>query len=842
MLADNPVSVEVDLVRSTAVRALRAVGSVLDRVIGGDGARQSSLHLNTSTSTSTSTSASGRSGSGSNCTPCDPATVLGALAAMLRRLVSTVLTALRMHYYSAAGSQVTATTKTNANANVNAKRPSRPGRGRAAQAQIQKAALDAMDDVMGGVYELVLAPVVRAFFSLSVGFAEACLGSGSGSRSGSRSGTNSPRSNHGSDSSSNSKAKANSPTDLRPALLALLDDTLCALEEVLPASPSPAARPGPSSLSPGLGGAKLAAAIPGAGQVKTLLALECVQELGKLYLPQHVRPLSDLGPASDSTSISIATSASVAIGRTTSDSSTSVHVSAHDSSAAPGPGPGAREPTRGDAASANSDRAGASTSTARHSWTTTGDHDRDRDHGQRTHHDHRQPPRTFPGLAHVLDQTLGSSDDSTRLGTSMTPVQAHPQRERALPLAGAPSAPAACANANANEMIFTGLRSRWASVAGNFGETNLGATSGPGSGPVRGGASASSAGGSHAHVHVQCEEGARGGGGAEDLRRRERVTRLARKDAVWYLCAALHRLLPDAPTGCGPATATDAGANTGAGADTGTGASTFSPPSSGTDPYPNLNAAPDADPKMPGIEQVSSTSAAASADTAAEQAVYDALADLLRRTQPPPPQARRAAVGSGGVLSMSSSSSSSSSSLSESMGPLSSSIVAPCSSSPFSSASASSPASASASYAYRKDANPNLNHAGPEPDQEREPRCGSTGHASRGTTSGPCESEPQSESDAVNMGSGHAAACAGTGELESEDLRLRAQRVPKPKRSRAEMECVPGMEDTRTRTRGQVHAQGGLGVGLRAPSGSVRMGEVERGMLLAVLERAWLGV
>lgn len=73
-----------------------------------------------------------------------------------------------------------------------------------------------------------------------------------------------------------------------------------------------------------------------------------------------------------------------------------------------------------------------------------------------------------------------------------------------------------------------------------------------------------------------------------------------------------------------------------------------------------------------------------------------------------------------------------------------------------------------------------------------------------------------------------ASAGAQTGAGDSEDLRERVR-----KRSRS------GMDDTRPRAWARM--QVGLGPEEEA-SVSIRMGEVERGMLLAVLERAWLGV
>ncbi|RPD59384.1 hypothetical protein L227DRAFT_576224 [Lentinus tigrinus ALCF2SS1-6] len=764
MLNDNPLSVAVELVLSTTIRALRAIASVLDLVIGDCVQQEPSLH------SKTSAASAGRSGS--NCTPCDPATLLGALTAILRRLISTVLTSLRRHY-TAAGSQ------------ANAKRKSAVARTRASQTQT--AAFNAMDDVLGGLYALVLAPIVRSFYPLSQGFVSACLEARS--RSGSR--TN-PR-------SSGSGSSSKLPTDLRPALLALLDDSLSALEDVLPGSP--AATSGP--LSPGIG-AKLAAAIPVAGHVKTLLALESVRELAQLYLP--VRPLLCTEAEAEAEPPNLA-SDSVDIGRTVSDRAAFVINLNNDNSADPGPGPSTKEPTReggrGDAASANSDRGGASTSRARHSWKTTTSSTGNPNHDQQQQQQHSQvPPRTFPGLAHVLYQNLpcppGSRDDSTRPGTS----SAHPLR----PAVFAPSAcatasastPAAAASAGA---VFTGLRSRW---AGNLGETLLGATSGPGGGPVRGVPPASLAETSHAHAHAQ-----RGGAGtqcAEDLRgrerERERVTRLARKDAVWYLCTALRRVLPAAPgsggTAAGSGTGTGTGSRTGKG--NGTGATTCTPPSSG----PNNHPSPDAevgvvDPsgnqghgrgsKHASSDSDSDPPRAPSADTAAEQAVYDALADLLRLTQP---RARRSDFVPTVAMDVDVD-------VDVDREPLSSPIVVCCCSCSSSSCPSASDSCASASCSSRT----HSNHAG------RGPR--STGP--RGTNASHGHATPTPTMPA-----------AGPGQSESEDPRERVR-----KRSRSEME-MEGMEE------------GVGGLAAASASVSVRMGEVERGMLLAVLERAWLGV
>ncbi|TFK91540.1 hypothetical protein K466DRAFT_314049 [Polyporus arcularius HHB13444] len=713
MLADNSVSVAVELILSTTTRALRAIASVLTLVIGGTVQQEPSLR-------STTSAGAGASG---YCTPCDSATLLGALTAILRRLVSIVFSSLRTHYTSA-GSQ------------AKLKRKSALGRTRASQTQI--AAFNAIDDVLGVLYALVLAPIVRSFFLLSQGFTSACLGPCS--KPNSR--ANSTRTNPGSGSRSSSGSKL--PTDLRPAVLALLDDTLSALEEVLPGSPAVPSGP----FSPG--NAKVAAAaIPGAGQVKTLLALECMRELTKLYLPAPPLPCTEAEPSH---------SDSVGIGRTGGGHMGFVN----DNSAEPGPGPSIREPTRGrgDTSSANSDRTitnAASTSRAGRLGTATGNH---------------QPPRTFPGLAHVLYQNLGSSDDSTRPGTSF----AHPFLPSS---AASASSSSSGSQAPAAHAIFTGLRSRWADVAGNLGETLVGAISGPGCGLVRGGAPpASQAADSHAHA----QRGERGG--AEDLRVSERLARLARKDAVWYLCTALHRLLPAAP---------GSGSCSSAAGATVAGASTFTPPSSGPNMTPDVDTDPSGNQEEPGVEHAPTPACTppASADTAAEQTVYDALADLLLRTQPPPRWPTR-----------------------ELSGLQSSSIAGSC---PCSSSSSSSASSASSS----------AGSASPGSDSNR------TGQLSRACAAGaPSASASVSVSVAVavptsrerggtNSGGCESSAGAHTGAGDSEYLR-------EPGRTRKRLRTV----GDGARTRMQVEA---------GPA-SVRMGEVERGMLLAVLERAWLGV
>ncbi|KAI0696477.1 hypothetical protein C8T65DRAFT_663606, partial [Cerioporus squamosus] len=699
------------------MRALRAIASVLDLVIGGCVQQEPSLRSDTS---------AGRTGS--ICTPCDSATLLGALTAISRRLVSSVLSSLRTHYISA-GSQ------------AKAKRKSALGRTRASQTQL--AAANAIDDVLGGLYALVLAPIVRSFFPLSQGFASACVGSRS--KPGSR--TNSPRSNPSSETRSGSGSKL--PTDVRPAVLALLDDTLSALEDVLPGSP--AASSGPFSPAIGGGYAKaVAAAIPDAKQVETLLALECVRELTKLYVPAPPRPRTAAEPSE-------LDSASVDIGPTTF---------VNDSSPDPGPGPGTKEPTRGrgDASSANSDRAntttGASTSRAGRSGTATGNH---------------QPPRTFPGLAHVLYQNLGSSDDSTRPGTS----SAHPfLPSSASASSSAPRAPAAHA-------IFTGLRSRWAGVAGNLGESLVGATSGPGCGPVRGAPPASLAASSH--IRADAQRGERGD--AEDLR--ERVTRLARKDTVWYLCTALHRLLPAAPgSGSGGPSAPGPGA-----AWTTAGASTFSPPSSG----PNTGSDVDTDPSGNQVHGVghapapTCTTPPASADTAAEQAVYDALAELLRRTQPPP-RCRWSDRDLSWLLASSTSS------------PACPRACASSASSCSSSAGSAPPGEEGSNHTDAKSRGCGRSTGPGAPSVSVSVPVRDRG----GTNSGECESESS------------AGPVTGAAAGDSEDLRERMGERP----SRTDSEG----EDADARSAPDVRMH------------DIFMGEVERGMLLAVLERAWLGV
>ena len=121
-------------------------------------------------------------------------------------------------------------------------------------------------------------------------------------------------------------------------------------------------------------------------------------------------------------------------------------------------------------------------------------------------------------------------------------------------------------------------------------------------------------------------------------RLRERVVRLARKDAAWYLCAILSRLLPrGTPSNGGGMTAdsssTDADARS----------SSVSPDPSrlgadaanaNADANANANPRENASVKPNRKLSLTKTDDTDDADTIADEAVYAALVDLLRRSRP----------------------------------------------------------------------------------------------------------------------------------------------------------------------------------------------------------------
>ncbi|OJT04926.1 hypothetical protein TRAPUB_4268 [Trametes pubescens] len=418
LLAADPTAASVDLVLSTTLRALKAVQAVFSRMVARYG------------------STAGTSGACSNAagTTWDPALTLEALVSFVGSLVRAVIPALLVNYASA-------------ERKANSRNEQLPlKRARTARATA-KATATAIDDILGGVYELLLVPAVRANTLLSEGHLAACFA--------------------GSSTSRRKKTLDDAPPaipDLRPDVFTLLEGLLAILDDVLPhiAPPRTSARSPAAALAP----------IPGSDQVKTMLALECIRELERLYHPD---------------------------GESTSQD-------APDSPA-----------------QAYSRPANASASLAASSSGT---------------------PGTAPAVLPFLERV-------------------HPRAAR------------------------------------DLGET----ASGPAQhgGPVRDrprtGAASASGG--------KAKRGRRAGR-AEDVGIGARIAKLARKDAVWWLCAVLDRLLPCLP-----------------------------PPSAGPGPERETAAAGD-DPAAysgPVPAYNGPTGAAALCADVAHEAVYAALADLLRRTR-----------------------------------------------------------------------------------------------------------------------------------------------------------------------------------------------------------------
>ncbi|EIW65262.1 uncharacterized protein TRAVEDRAFT_68788 [Trametes versicolor FP-101664 SS1] len=248
LLSADPTAASVDLVLSTTLRALKAVQAVFSRMVARYGST-----TGTSGTCSDDGLAAGKTW--------DPALTLDILVGFVQTLVCAVVPALLARYAAA---------KKETNSR-------RFGLKRAGAAcATARATLTSIDDILGGVYELLLVPAVRAFVLLSEGHLVACF-----------SGTSTPR---------GKKRLDDAPPavpDLRPDVFTLLEGLLAILDDVLPhiAPPSPSAR------SPGRTPAAAPAPIPGSDQVKTMLALECIRELERLYHPHTESPSQD---ASDS--------------------------------------------------------------------------------------------------------------------------------------------------------------------------------------------------------------------------------------------------------------------------------------------------------------------------------------------------------------------------------------------------------------------------------------------------------------------------------------------------------------------------------------------------------------
>ncbi|TBU38692.1 hypothetical protein BD309DRAFT_505405 [Dichomitus squalens] len=557
VLAQGAQAVPIELLLKTTLRALGALGTLLDGCVAACSTDVSRSRLGSSADASSGAGSRFRheSGFASVSTGSSaaasgvrhPLAALSLVDSTLHRLIPAVFSSLSAHAKKGKAAAKTAS---------------------------------AVDEVLGWVYALVLNPLVLAFAPVSGSFLSACLRPQSKSNSSSRVsyGGNSPLSRL-------PAAIARGGTDLRPTILDLLDKTLSALEaqSVAIARGSSAAAAGAgTNLAHGRRGGNGtsnpnpnresatdlgAHAISGVCAVKRLLALVCVRELERMYAPlscaySHGRD-AELATTPDARSSS---SSDAALGNTCNTI-------------------GNTRPSSG--------------REARHSL-----------------------PRDLllallPGsayaYAHGLGGGSGTSEDPTRPGTAAV----GPSSPDQLPL------PQSQSRASATGWAYGTPRSlgALARAAGNLGETRVGGSSGGGRGPVceeavRRASGASSGFGLEftstpragfwdqdrlarvAAAAAGATAGAAAATGDDDLRAdalddktRERMTWLARKDAAWYLCAALNRLLPCSAAALSPAQ---------------TAAASYS----------------------------SSTPRPEPTDTVAEQAVYAALADLLRRTRP----------------------------------------------------------------------------------------------------------------------------------------------------------------------------------------------------------------
>ncbi|KAI0820653.1 hypothetical protein BC628DRAFT_844936 [Trametes gibbosa] len=232
LLAADPTSVSADLVLSTTFRAFQAVQTVTSRILARHGPSGSCTD--------------------SDLTTQDSAAKLGLLAVLLHSLVSNVVLALQLQHSTAIKY-------------ANKKKTSKKG-AQAARVRAE-AARAALDDLCGGIYELVLCPAVRAFVPLSEGYLLACL-------------------------DPENSASCNAIPDLRPDVFAMLESVLAVLESS-PVHLSTPMRVRPHATSP--------AAITGSDELKALLALECTRELHSIYLPPN-GPEAPPGAPSDSPS------------------------------------------------------------------------------------------------------------------------------------------------------------------------------------------------------------------------------------------------------------------------------------------------------------------------------------------------------------------------------------------------------------------------------------------------------------------------------------------------------------------------------------------------------------
>ncbi|KAI0327958.1 hypothetical protein GY45DRAFT_1347433 [Cubamyces sp. BRFM 1775] len=246
VLAADAMAVPVDLVLSTTMRALKGIETVFLGLVARYGP-PSSLNSPGADLTSLGLLSGARAASASRC---DPASVLEALLNSVCTLVSTVLSALFVQRATKAKEAT--------------KKKIGIARARAAHAA-SLSSTAAIDDVLSGLYAHLLGPALHAFSALSEGYLTTSLA-----------GTF--------DTTATGDEPTNLP-DLRPDVFVLLGHVLKSLEDTFsgnePSSIFASSPAAPSATVP----AAPNAAVPVLDDVRTILALECVRELGKLYLP-----------------------------------------------------------------------------------------------------------------------------------------------------------------------------------------------------------------------------------------------------------------------------------------------------------------------------------------------------------------------------------------------------------------------------------------------------------------------------------------------------------------------------------------------------------------------------
>ncbi|KAI0638815.1 hypothetical protein C8Q77DRAFT_8386 [Trametes polyzona] len=521
-------------------------------------------------------------------------------------------------------------------------------------------AAQALDAIVGGLYEHILVPAVRAFAPLSEGHLTACLADTPSSRK-------------------KTAARNDAPEfygpDLRPGVHALLEGVLTTLDDVLPLPrrpdfASPSARTGsharsaaevPRYVTPHWG--KGSETEDGSACIRTLLALECVRTLTSLYIPPSEAPEDQCCSGSSSgqdTSGKRPDSTAQAYSRPPTTAATAATASAVEENAAP---------------AADSARTSGSISVF---------HSGERPGTASAPSPALGPAAVFPPGRRGPPRAARNLGESARVEKPSGPAHLRPRpREDAVP-------------------AQVGVRARVVGLeeAENDRGRGAGAVFAPGA-----------------------KNGKTARARAKTKTRAERIAKLARRDALWWLCAVLGRLLPSlAPPASGYSHGPDA-------------------PEVESEPgHEDLSG--DAQPEpAPPCPSPPLTEMNAYADIANVE-VYAALADLLRKTRPP-----------------------------------------------------------------------------------LHPRPGFHLHPPRAETP-PTRSPPPSPRGHSSVPSNHAHACEDGGGTRAQAAALGGK---SPKGREREMTCGHSEGDRRE------YARAGMDVGMG-------MSEVERGMLLAVLERAWLGV